>query len=575
MLRGLALLASLSVAGCSQPATQLIVVVDTDYDVPSELDEISVAVTGPRGMRLAETEPLDGSESLPLTLAVVPESLDALGPIQVEATGRRDGSILVRREARVTLVREQTLTVLLHLLRDCEGVSCPTDETCGGNGCESIDVPVFPWTGRPPRIGEDAGSGFDGGVDAGTPDTGLDGGPRDVGIPGDTGPGCSVTGCDDSNPCTDDVCNVDGTCSRTNNAVACDDDVFCNGLDTCGGGSCSVHAGDPCTGTTCDEAANLCRGCSAAGCPARMDGAWGACGGFPDACATTGTESRVVRTFACIDDACMPSDSTESRACSRATDGIVCGATSCGPYGACDGSGCDTAGTQSRSCTDQVCSGGTCTGAPRTETAGCLRSTDGASCGATSCTGWGPCGGFADTCATTGTQTRTCTDYACSGGGCGTTMRTESQSCSRGSTDGSSCGGSSCGPYGACSFGDACTTSGSQTRTCTDYVCSGGSCTMGNRDETTGCSRGSTDGTSCGASSCDAWTACDYVGTCDENAIQTRNCTDYVCGGGTCNATGTRVESMDCFRDRFGVRCGGTTSNPRCCDTEACICCFC
>lgn len=73
MLRGLALLASLSVAGCSQPATQLIVVVDTDYMVPSELDEISVAVTGPRGMRLAETEPLDGSESLPLTLAVVPD----------------------------------------------------------------------------------------------------------------------------------------------------------------------------------------------------------------------------------------------------------------------------------------------------------------------------------------------------------------------------------------------------------------------------------------------------------------------------------------------------------------------
>jgi hypothetical protein len=52
--------------------------------------------------------------------------------------------------------------------------------------------------------------------------------------------------CDDGNPCTDESC-VDGVCQSDNNDGACDDGVFCNGADTCGGGACQ-HAGDPCPG---------------------------------------------------------------------------------------------------------------------------------------------------------------------------------------------------------------------------------------------------------------------------------------------------------------------------------------
>jgi hypothetical protein len=69
--------------------------------------------------------------------------------------------------------------------------------------------------------------------------------------------------CDDGNPCTDDVCNADGSCSNPNNDLPCEDNVFCNGADTCGGGSCSVHAGDPCAGGAecndfCNESAETC-----------------------------------------------------------------------------------------------------------------------------------------------------------------------------------------------------------------------------------------------------------------------------------------------------------------------------
>lgn len=84
--------------------------------------------------------------------------------------------------------------------------------------------------------------------------------------------------CDDDNVCTTDTCDTAGaesttpktpgtmnaSCVFTDNSVACDDDVFCNGADTCVAGGCDVHAGDPCTdglgctGEHCDETANAC-----------------------------------------------------------------------------------------------------------------------------------------------------------------------------------------------------------------------------------------------------------------------------------------------------------------------------
>jgi hypothetical protein len=70
--------------------------------------------------------------------------------------------------------------------------------------------------------------------------------------------------CDEGNPCTDDQCDGAGTCLRSHNTVPCDDGAFCNGPDTCAGGACSVHAGDPCTGggecaDTCDEIDDTCQ----------------------------------------------------------------------------------------------------------------------------------------------------------------------------------------------------------------------------------------------------------------------------------------------------------------------------
>jgi hypothetical protein len=97
--------------------------------------------------------------------------------------------------------------------------------------------------------------------------------------------------CDDSNLCTQDVCENPGTaeahCSNIPQSGSCDDGLFCTVNDTCTEGICSGEArvcpddglfcngaevcdnatasckstGNPCLGMTCDEEADKCIGC--------------------------------------------------------------------------------------------------------------------------------------------------------------------------------------------------------------------------------------------------------------------------------------------------------------------------
>src|SRR5262249_5315628 len=92
----------------------------------------------------------------------------------------------------------------------------------------------------------------------------CDGGPCCTSTCRFANPGTSCT--DDGNICTDDVCNAIGTCAQQPNAAPCNDGQFCNGTDTCGGGTCSQHAGNPCPGQdvgpacndSCDEVHHSC-----------------------------------------------------------------------------------------------------------------------------------------------------------------------------------------------------------------------------------------------------------------------------------------------------------------------------
>jgi hypothetical protein len=522
-----------SALSCAPAATQLIVSVDTDLLIPSELDRVAVSVTGPTGSMAREEQALlSAASSLPLTLAVIPSG-DVLGPIEVVAIGYRGGAEVVRRDAEVTLVRGETRVLPLFLLARCLGVTCAASETCGETGCASRVVAMLSgWTGTPPRIPRDAGPVDAPSVDApGRDATGdafvTDVGPRDAGPPCtsaaecDDGVDCTIDSCDleggcvhqpndsvceDDSVCTTDSCGASG-CVHAANTAACDDGVFCNGFDTCGGTTCSTHVGNPCSGSTvCDEPGDRCTGCAGdADCPAPSMGTWSACG-YTDGCDESANRTRTVRTFACSAGACVGSDATETEACTRSTGGTVCGMGSCGGYGACGGFAgtcAESGGTESRSCTDLVCTGGTCGSVMRSESRACTRTTSGMSCGATTCGAYGACGGFASTCAESGgTEARSCTDSICSGGSCGSVMRSESRACTR-STAGAACGGPSCGAWGPCLNTSQCATTGTQTRSCTPTACSGGTCAASGAayDETQSCMR-STDGNACDVDRC-------------------------------------------------------------------------
>ncbi|MGD2107960.1 MAG: hypothetical protein PVI86_01085 [Phycisphaerae bacterium] len=67
--------------------------------------------------------------------------------------------------------------------------------------------------------------------------------------------------CSDGNICTNDVCNIVGSCENPANSLPCDDGLYCTATDVCNGGSC-VGGGDPCPGSlVCAEAGDTCVEC--------------------------------------------------------------------------------------------------------------------------------------------------------------------------------------------------------------------------------------------------------------------------------------------------------------------------
>lgn len=87
---------------------------------------------------------------------------------------------------------------------------------------------------------------------------------------GTEGKACSGSddlACDDGNPCTKDLCAGStaefGTCESTPiNGLHCDDQLACNGTDTCILGICGQHTGNPCTAPgseCCNEATDTCQ----------------------------------------------------------------------------------------------------------------------------------------------------------------------------------------------------------------------------------------------------------------------------------------------------------------------------
>ncbi|MEC8025688.1 MAG: choice-of-anchor L domain-containing protein [Myxococcota bacterium] len=183
------------------------------------------------------------------------------------------------------------------------------------------------------------------------------------------------TACDDQNPCTDQVCNSDFTCSYSFNNAPCGEQK-CDGLNfiqpgTCDAGTCvqssieCLSLDDPCQTPTCDNAAGcgvntLAEGtvCAADACigfelfEAKTCDAQGQCtvgGGTipcPNALVCASDGSPQCATSCTGDEGCQPDSFCINANCEeKKLDGV-----SCGGDNEC----------KSDSCIDSICCGGCC-----------------------------------------------------------------------------------------------------------------------------------------------------------------------------------------------------------------------
>jgi len=265
----------------------------------------------------------------------------------------------------------------------------------------------------------------------------------------------------DANACTDDVCDGAGACQHTNNADPCNDGLFCNGADTCSGGSCAGHAGNPCPGAdgdgdcseTCDEVADACTANDPVGFGCD-DGSCLPCGDGQRCISPLGCESGVCSggslTMPPPWATCQPASCTDGIQNGGETDVDCGGATICPRCQA--GDSC-FAGSD---CTSSVCSSGLCQ-APTCSDGVLNGSETDIDCGG-SCPDCLP----GDSCLA-GSD---CTSGICSGGLCTTPTCSDGvKNQGEGDVD---CGG----PCADCALGKTCNTGGDcQTGSCNGGIC--------------------------------------------------------------------------------------------------------
>lgn len=169
-------------SGCSQQLTELVVVLDTDYEAPDALEVVDLLVTSPSGSVETVSVPLD-TITLPVSLGVVHRG-GPLGAVGIEAIGRTAGTARVRSAMITSFVAGERREVRLDLFRQCEGELCTASTTCSGGACVAAEVPGLElplFSGEVTR--SDAGGADAGESEGGTPDGGM----RDGGCTGTPG----------------------------------------------------------------------------------------------------------------------------------------------------------------------------------------------------------------------------------------------------------------------------------------------------------------------------------------------------------------------------------------------------
>lgn len=149
--------AALALSGCTGTATQLLAVVDSDYEPGEELGFVRVLVQGP-DVELEDADRLEyevvasdpelNQLTVPFSFGVRPRGGDADRRARIEVTGFAnredfaDGIALTRQTRRTGFEAGRMLELPMFLSRECEGVSCGSEQTCDRGECVPMDVPA-------------------------------------------------------------------------------------------------------------------------------------------------------------------------------------------------------------------------------------------------------------------------------------------------------------------------------------------------------------------------------------------------------------------------------------------------
>lgn len=240
--------------GCSAETvarTEIMVVVDSDLSVSSELDNLLITVAGPADKHKSAAAALGANEpALPRSLGLIHES-GPLGPLEVLVEGRLSEQVVISRRAVVSFIAGRSSLLSMHLTRSCLDLACAAEQTCTELGCAAVELDsaqLPEWTGEKPTL-----AGGTEPLDAAVSEAGLDAGADDASTSEDASPADAATGGDaslDAGMCMPqpETCNMrdddcDGTIddgfdlrTDTNHCGACN--TRCQQREQCCSGSC-------------------------------------------------------------------------------------------------------------------------------------------------------------------------------------------------------------------------------------------------------------------------------------------------------------------------------------------------
>jgi len=131
---------------CTTTPTQLVVYVDTDMTVPTEMDGFRIRVLDGEEKIVREewfeVGDGDGAISLPASFGIAPRGRDPGRDVrvEVEATRGENRTVLFGTAAETGFVEGEQLRLDLYLARRCKDLTCSARQACRPAGCEPVAV---------------------------------------------------------------------------------------------------------------------------------------------------------------------------------------------------------------------------------------------------------------------------------------------------------------------------------------------------------------------------------------------------------------------------------------------------